>query len=152
MRNDEAKLSRNSFIIKLSPVFHDGLLRVGGRLDNAEVSYDVKHPIILPGKHRLTELLIRGIHEENGHVGVSQVISILRQRYWITQVTTAVRRVLQHCFPCRRRHQKPCSQKMAALQRHPASLNTTAHHQKYAASPRCNLQSWHSDPNDLRSH
>ena len=90
MRNDEAKLSKNSFIIKLSPVFHDGLLRVGGRLDNAKVSYDVKHPIILPGKHRLTELLIRGIHEENGHVGVNQVISLLRQRYWITQVTTAV--------------------------------------------------------------
>ena len=62
--NNQAKLLRNSFIIKLSPTLHDNLLRVGGRLDHADVSYDVKHPVILPGKHRLTELLVRDCHKK----------------------------------------------------------------------------------------
>ena len=114
--NNQAKLLRNSFIIKLSPILHDNLLRVGGRLDHADVSYDVKHPVILPRKHSLTELLIRDCHENNGHVGAQQVISLLREKYWITQATTAARRVLQECFSCRRRNRMPCSQKMARYQ------------------------------------
>ena len=113
--DDNARLLRNSSILKLSPVLEDGLLLVGGRLDNADVSYEAKHQAILPGRHRLTELIIRECHEGNGHVGLQQVISQLRQKYWIMQVTAAVRSVLHRCFSCRRRNQAPCNQKMAAL-------------------------------------
>ena len=45
-------------------------------------------PTFLQGKHRLTELLIRDCHENNGQVGAQQVISLLREKYWITQATT----------------------------------------------------------------
>lgn len=37
----------------------DGLLRVGGRLKNALINYDEKHPIILQKNHALTDLIIQ---------------------------------------------------------------------------------------------
>ena len=45
-------------LAKLKPFVNQGVLRVGGRLDRADLSYDVKHPMILPGKHRVTEMII----------------------------------------------------------------------------------------------
>jgi hypothetical protein len=41
-------IKRNSKLSKLDPFIEDGILRVGGRLDRALISYDAKHPIILP--------------------------------------------------------------------------------------------------------
>ena len=52
---------------------------------------------------------------KNGHVGTTQLIALLRQQFWITNITAAVRRVLGICFQCPRQNQAPCTQKMAAL-------------------------------------
>ena len=54
---------------KLKPFVNEGLLRVGGRLDRANLDYDAKHPIILPGKHCVSEMIILHYHHANGHVG-----------------------------------------------------------------------------------
>ena len=43
--------------------FH-GLLRVGGRLLNSNLSYDMRHPIILSKQSLLPELMVRHIHEK----------------------------------------------------------------------------------------
>jgi len=45
----------------------DGILRVGGRLKNAQVPLSAKHQIILPNHHQITHILLRRIHEENAH-------------------------------------------------------------------------------------
>jgi hypothetical protein len=45
-------------LLTLHPVLDENLLRVGGRLENAEGPFDQKHPIILPSKHHVTKLLI----------------------------------------------------------------------------------------------
>lgn len=48
---------------KLNPFLdEDGLLRVGGRLKRADLSYPEKNPVILPGKHHVSALLIRHYH------------------------------------------------------------------------------------------
>ena len=41
-------------------VFFDssGILRVGGRIDNAPLPYDTKHPMLLPREHHLTKLIV----------------------------------------------------------------------------------------------
>ena len=49
-------------LAKLKPFLNDGVLRVGGRLDRADLNYDAKHPMILPGKHRVTEMIILHYH------------------------------------------------------------------------------------------
>ena len=51
-----------SSIVKLSPFLgDDGLLRVGGRIQFAKLSFEEKHPIILPKSH-LSLLLVRFQH------------------------------------------------------------------------------------------
>ena len=45
----------------------DKLLRVDGRLENADLPVDAKHPIILPGKHPLTRLIVLSEHYNCGH-------------------------------------------------------------------------------------
>ena len=110
-----AQLPKSSQLIKLCPILEDGVIRVGGRLEKADLTYDVKHPIVIPGKSRLAELMIREVHECNGHVGAKHILSLLNQRYWLTPGISSIRSVLSDCFMCKKRNAQPCSQKMAAL-------------------------------------
>ncbi|XP_058448762.1 uncharacterized protein LOC131428735 [Malaya genurostris] len=47
-------------ISSLDPIYDNGILPVGGRLQNSRLPFDMKHPIILP-KHPITDQLIRKI-------------------------------------------------------------------------------------------
>ena len=89
-------------LCKLSPVLDgEGILRVGGRLENAAISYDAKHQIILPYRHHVTNLIIQKYHQEARHLGQEYMLFSLRQLYWIIKGRLAVRRVLSECFLCR---------------------------------------------------
>jgi len=46
-----------------------GILRVGGRLRNADIPYIHKHPALLPSSHRLTDLIIDHTHRVLNHPG-----------------------------------------------------------------------------------
>ena len=49
--NNGSSVSEISCIRKLNPFFDSsGILRVGGRLENSQCSYDARHPNILPSK------------------------------------------------------------------------------------------------------
>ncbi|KAL9952883.1 hypothetical protein ACROYT_G040208 [Oculina patagonica] len=88
---------------KLCPVLDgDGILRVGGRLENACNNFDAKHQIVLPYRHHVTDLIIRKYHQDAGHLGQEYVLSNLRQLYWIVRGRSTVRRVLSECFLCRK--------------------------------------------------
>ena len=65
-------------LAKLKPFVNDGVLRFGGGLDRADLSYDAKHPMILPGKHRVTEMIILHYHFANDHVGPYQLLAETR--------------------------------------------------------------------------
>ena len=100
---------------KLCPFVHEGVLRIGSRLKNAELEATAKYPAILPSHHHATDLIIRDCHERNGHVGSNQTIAIVRRKFWVVKGPSTVRRVLNSCIKCRRQHQRPISQVMAPL-------------------------------------
>ncbi len=59
------KLCRKSPIKSLDPFIDvDGLLRVGGRLTEAQIELDVRKPLIIPGKHHILTLLVKHHHEK----------------------------------------------------------------------------------------
>ena len=67
---DVKELKKNREVKKLSklailrPVLLDGTLRVGGRLQEVAVlSWDEKHPMILPKGRHISQLLVRHYHE-----------------------------------------------------------------------------------------
>ena len=41
----------------------DGLLRCKGRLDNADIPYATRHPVLLCKQHHLTLLIVQDAHE-----------------------------------------------------------------------------------------
>lgn len=47
---------------------NEGLIRIGGRLQNAAMSEDQKHQIILPAKHFITNLIMKSEHVRLYHV------------------------------------------------------------------------------------
>ena len=56
--NKEVK--KYSVLGNLRPVLVDGVLRVGGRLQKAVVlSWDEKHPMVLPKRHHVSQLIVR---------------------------------------------------------------------------------------------
>ena len=79
-----------------------GLWRCGGRLQNANLPYSTKHPILLPTKHRLTQLIIMRAHERVFHNGTKDTLNEIRSSYWIVKGQSVVRGVIHQCILCRR--------------------------------------------------
>jgi len=80
--NKEVKGS--SRLAKLKPVLVEGVLCVGGRLEEAvELSHDRKHPIILPKKHHISQLIVRHCHKSLAHAGREQSLAQMRKMFWI---------------------------------------------------------------------
>ncbi|GFX28392.1 integrase catalytic domain-containing protein [Trichonephila clavipes] len=67
-----------------------GLVRVGGRLQNSQLPFNSKHPIILPSQHSISELLIKEQHIAHLHAGPTLLAHVLRQSHWIVGTTKAV--------------------------------------------------------------
>ena len=88
------------FMQKLRPFYLDGVLRAGGRLENANVDFDVKHHIILPLTSHFTELVIRQFHAAIGHSGTSHTWSEIRQRFWTIKGSAVVRNSSGKCILC----------------------------------------------------
>lgn len=102
-------------LARLKPFNEEGLIRVGGRLNRSQLDHDAKHPMILPAKHQVTELIILHYHHQSGHVGTHQVLAEIRQRYWIVNGVSSVKRVLHKCHVCKRQNAKMGEQITAPL-------------------------------------
>lgn len=90
-----------SIIVHLAPFIDEkGLLRVVGRLEASNLTYDAKHPILLSHLHPFSKLLLTDLHKENLHVGVQTLLAISRQRFWIVNGKTLARSVINNCVQC----------------------------------------------------
>ena len=67
-------------VSKLNPRIENGLLRAGGRIGKAPLPYELKHPVILPYKDHVTDVIIRDHHQRMGHLGQELVLSSLRKK------------------------------------------------------------------------
>ncbi|XP_070170948.1 uncharacterized protein [Polyergus mexicanus] len=113
--NDKSLLPRSSSLLSLYPFLgKDKLIRLGGRIDNSSLSYDERHPIILP-KHRISDLLIAQAHKASLHGGTQLMLRILRQNYWIISARTSVKSLIRSCVKCVREHARTSQQLMGNL-------------------------------------
>lgn len=78
-----------------------GLWRCGGRLLNAEVSFSVKHPILLPKTHPLTTLIVTEAHQRVFHNGVKETLVETRRRFWVLKGRSLTRWLHHRCVLCR---------------------------------------------------
>ena len=91
------------------------MIRVGGRLANADIEEESKHPIILSKESPVSKLLVTWTHKQLGHSGREHVLSKLRERYWIVRAPALVKTILKTCVKCRRNYGTPLTQFMAPL-------------------------------------
>lgn len=116
LSNENKQLEKSSALIKLNPyVDHNGILRVGGRIENADIKYEAKHQIILPRSHNVTKLIIRMTHQHSIHGGAKLTEALLRQRYWIPRGLSVIKAVIHECTTCRRYNKRTLKQQMGAL-------------------------------------
>jgi len=98
---NEMPLPTKSKIARFNPFMQDNLLRLGGRLQFANVPCDTKHPILLDGTHPFVKLLIQYTHVRLHHLGVRIVLSELRTSFWILRGRQAIKQVIHQCLPCK---------------------------------------------------
>lgn len=109
-------LDRRSRILSLNPFLDkDGLLRVGGRLAKANLSYNQRFPVILPNKHDVTRLIILCEHYKHLHAGPQALLAVMRLKYWPILGRQTIRSVLSRCIVCFRAKPKDFRQYMGEL-------------------------------------
>lgn len=110
------QVKKNSSLHTLQPFIDNaGLIRVGGRLQNAQIHPDQKHPILLPSKSHLTELIAKHEHLRNLHAGPQLLLSVLRQQYWPLRGRDIVRKIVHNCVRCFRTNPKTTQPQMGSL-------------------------------------
>lgn len=77
----------------------NGILRVGGRLGQAEIPAESKHPVILSKDLHVSVLILCHTHHQLGHAGRNHLLSRLPQRYWIINANSAARKVISDYAP-----------------------------------------------------
>ncbi|XP_051175265.1 uncharacterized protein LOC127290614, partial [Leptopilina boulardi] len=93
-------VSKTSKLRRLNPLIKNGLLRVGGRIRHADLEHNKKCPILLPGKHPFTDLLIRHTHEKQLHAGINATLYALRLNYWPVDGRSSVKKIVHNCVKC----------------------------------------------------
>jgi len=90
-------LPRESLLARFNPFLEDGLSRMGGRLQFADLSRKQNPPILLHGSQHFSALLIMQTHVRLHHLGVRIVLSEFR----ILQARQTIKKVLYKCLPCK---------------------------------------------------
>ncbi|XP_033103398.1 uncharacterized protein LOC117106155 [Anneissia japonica] len=114
--NDIASLhKKSSSLRRLNPVIKNKLLCVGGRLQRENIYVMSKHQVLLPRNSHVSRLILRDIHETNGHLGKNHILAKLRQQYWIVGAPSLIKQITSKCVVCRRYQPIVGQQKMADL-------------------------------------
>ena len=93
-------VKKSSSLRSLNPISVNDLLRVGGRLSLASTTFGAKHQIILPKNDHVTNLIVEHYHLLSEHSGRVFVLSLAREKFWIIQTSSVIRRVLSKCVDC----------------------------------------------------
>jgi len=96
---ENQSLPEGSKMARFNPFLDDGFIRLGGRLQFAELSWGQSHPLLFDGQLHFTKLLILQTHIRLHHLGVRVILAEFREEFWIAR--QAIKQVLQSCLPCR---------------------------------------------------
>lgn len=94
------EVPKNSKLRCLIPFIKNGLILVGGRLQNSNINENRKHPIVLPSFHKITVMIFESYHRELLHIGPQTLLSEVRRQYWPLLGRANARAVVRRCIKC----------------------------------------------------
>ncbi|XP_060665556.1 uncharacterized protein LOC132797796 [Drosophila nasuta] len=96
------RLIGSSDILSLNPFLDkQGVLRSCGRVRaSTSLSYDERHPIILPFGCVFSRLLVSFTHQVSLHGGNQLVMRLVRTKYWTPKLRNLVKTVISACKTC----------------------------------------------------
>jgi hypothetical protein len=113
---DQQEVAKTSSLKTLHPfIDQEGLLRVGGRLQQSNLPYQAIHLMILPANHHFTKLVVSAEHIRLHHTGSQLLTASLRERYWIPRIRNLVKSVTYQCLNCFRFKAQAAKQLMGEL-------------------------------------
>lgn len=114
--NENSQIKGESRLKALQPYLDDeSILRVGGRLRNADLDQDCKHPIILDDTNHLSVLIVDDAHRRTLHGGVQLMLGYLRSKFWIIKAKKLVKFIKHKCLLCARHNAATKNQLMGDL-------------------------------------
>ena len=101
--SDSRRLNRKCSISQLdSFIDESNVICVGGRLQSSHISDDCKHPILMPRKGKVSDLIIKHCHSNVAHGGRGFTLNEIRGAgYWIVGANSAVKKMISNCVECR---------------------------------------------------
>ena len=93
----------SSKLYSLDPfIDSDGIIRVGGRIQNSSLDFNCIHPVVLSKNDRVSQLIIEYSHMKVAHGGRSATINEVRNEgFWIISINALARKILYYCVMCR---------------------------------------------------
>ena len=88
----KSAVPNNSKLQQLNPIISENVLKVNGRLKHSNLPTELKHPIVLPSDHHITQIMIRDIHENSLHSGRDHTLAISRKNYLIINAKSVIKR------------------------------------------------------------
>lgn len=109
-----------SFVVenfaKLQPFLdQNGIVRVGGRLQNSNLSDAQKFPILMPADAHLTVLIVDHYHKSYLHPGPNLLQAIIQKIYWVPSLRRLIRLRGFKCNTCYRLKAKASTPLMGDL-------------------------------------
>lgn len=112
----EGEVEAASPLAKLCPFIDEhSIMRLRGRIANANVSYDERFPIIIPARCHFVRLLMRKAHIVTLHGNVQSMLHFVRRKFWVIGAKKAAAAHVHKCVKCKRYNAEDRAQLMGDL-------------------------------------
>ena len=69
-------------------------------MQQAGLTNDQKHQMVLPDKHNVTEMIIRKADEKQFQLGVQATLNHVRQQFWPINGKSLTKKIIREFVPC----------------------------------------------------
>ncbi len=108
------RVPNSSSVRSLAPFLDENkILFVGGRLQGVDFEYN-KHPYLISHESPVVEKIVRDYHEK-AHLGTEWLLSLIREKFWITRARSIIKSVGRRCVVCKKLYGKTGQQLMSSL-------------------------------------
>ena len=80
---------------------NDSIIRAFGRIQRANLTDEIRKPIMLERNHKLAKLILWECHRRVKHNGVRETLVEFQAQYWVTKSKSFVKKILYRCTLCR---------------------------------------------------